>query len=184
MGSEAMAAVHEARLRVRLGQSSLDYRSTLSDFGQQTLRDAPTAEHAKLCTDLSTDPKPWQWELSDVGRELIAAAEAEKVLDREKGLLDGLVRNGVRKTMSSFQREVDACEQVTHPQLQGLARAWRALTRVLCTMHVCLACPQGSPEAELTLVFLIEKALGHNSTRYPAQRQRCSLDARCVERPR
>ena len=34
------------------------------------------------------------------------------------------------------------------------------------TMHgrcaVCYA-SQGSPEAELTLVFLIEKALGHNS---------------------
>ena len=113
-----MTAVHEARLRVRLGQT-IDYRSTLSDFGQQTLRDAPTAEHAKPCTDLSTDPKPWQWELSDVGRELIATA-TEKVPDREKAVLDRMVRDGVRKTMSSFQREVDASEQVRRSQLQGV----------------------------------------------------------------
>jgi hypothetical protein len=113
---EAMTAVHEARLRVRLGQS-IDYRSTLSDFGQQILRDAPTAEHAKLCTDLSMDPKPWQWELSDAGRQLIATATEKEVSDRKKAVLDGMVRNGVRKAMSSFQREVDASEQVQRSQL-------------------------------------------------------------------
>jgi hypothetical protein len=48
------------------------------------------------------------------------------------------------------------------------------------TMHgLCAVCyaSQGSPEAELTLVFLIEKALGHNSashTQGPSPSQHCS----------
>ena len=93
-----------------LGQA-VDYRAALSDVGQQILAEAPAEEHARLCTPESADPKPWQWELSDVGLTLIASAK-ETVPDRDKALVDGLLRDGVRRVMSPFQREVDASEQV------------------------------------------------------------------------
>ena len=128
-GDPGMTAVHEARLRVRLDQH-IDYRVGLSDAGQQALRDAPGEDHAKFVTDISADKRPWQWELSDCGLQILGA-QKDVVPDRKKDILDQLLRDAVRRSMSTFQRDVDKSEQ-------------------------------GSPEAELTLVFLIEKALGHN----------------------
>ena len=133
---EAMSAVRETRLRIRLGQS-IDYRAELSDCGQQILRDAPTAEHAKVSTDASADPKPWQWELSDVGLKLIATA-TEKVPDRAKAVLDRMVRDGVRRTMSSFQREVDASEQVIPSPPSHCAATW--LSTLYVTLVARVAC--------------------------------------------
>ena len=201
-----MSAVHEARVRVRLGQP-LDYRSTLSDVGQQILADAPAAEHAKFSTDISADKRPWQWELSDVGLSMLVSAK-EKVPDRPKELLDGLLRDAVRRSMSSFQRDVDASEQVRAEEQRvrflqrrvSHARLLRScgcllllsdalsVSRQLVIMHglwiVCYA-SQGSPEAELTLVFLIEKALGHNSASHtePEPSQHCAIECGWCGKP-
>jgi hypothetical protein len=144
-----MSAVHEARVRVRLGQP-LDYRSTLSDVGQQILADAPAAEHAKFSTDISADKRPWQWELSDVGLSMLVSAK-EKVPDRPKELLDGLLRDAVRRSMSSFQRDVDASEQVRAEEQQSRflqrSRATAALrTRARCAAAAAFCCcPTLSP---------------------------------------
>lgn len=176
MASDAVSAVIEAR-RVAIGQS-IDYRATLSDVGQQILRDAPAEEHSRLCTPDSADPKPWQWELSDVGLKLIASAKESAVPDREKSLLDGLLRDGVRRVMSPFQREVDASEQVRALALMQCTQERRNPASALtpcATVTGLLLLLQGSPEAELTLVFLIEKALGHSRT--SRSRPTCKWDA-------
>jgi hypothetical protein len=58
-----------------------------------------------------------------------------------------------------------------------------SISRQLVTMHgLCAVCyaSQGSPEAELTLVFLIEKALGHNSASHTQGPSPASIALLCL----